>query len=200
MSAAFDAACEVEAQGMRVLLQYIERASDGRYVLTSKGPLSRHLQLIVGDVVMNSRRNGDVMGVEVKCEAENRYRNLYIETWSNKNLDHRLAHAEHGVNRGWLDHSRADWLFYYFIRQDELYIIDFFALKQWAFGKHGEPGRIYDFPEKAQGKYHQANKTHGRCVPIHVLARELGEQAFFPVRATQLAFGFAQARFELGSK
>lgn len=193
---AIDATRAVEAEGMKVLQpRFIEWSDEGRYVLTNKGPLSRHLQSIVGDVVMN--HHGNVLGVEVKIEAEDKWKRLFLETWSNRNLDNRVSHAEHGVNRGWLDHCRADWLFYYFVKEDDLYIIDLFALKQWAFGTSEHPGRIYQHAERFQRKYNQPNKTYGRCVLISVLARELGEQAFFHVRAKEPELGFVEVRFEL---
>lgn len=169
----FDDARKIEAQAMSVLLPFLEEHSSRGLVLTSRGTLARHLQLIAGDVLYNDE-NDRMWSVEVKCEEEQKYGNLFLETWSNRNLECRHSHAERGSNQGWLHHCRADILFYYFLSTDELYVLSLFRLKRWAFGFGDTPGRIYGYPERRQDKRAQRNDTWGRCVPIVDLERALG--------------------------
>jgi hypothetical protein len=169
---AFDATRQVEAQAFAVLRPFIEQRSDG-LVVTDKGVLAAFLQETCGDVITNI--NGRVFSIELK--AENRHTgNLFLETWSNRNLNSKANHAMVGSNPGWMMKTRADLLFYYFIDADTLYIIDLFSLKQWAFGNSEAPGRVYAFREVAQSKYTQLNDTVGRIVPVDVLMRELRPQ------------------------
>ncbi len=163
----FEAASAVEARGMTILLPYLDAAADGRLVITNKGMLSRYLQLIAGDVLINDR-NLVLWSIEVKVEAKTTG-NLFLETWSNRNLEDKANHASHGSNPGWLIHSRADLLLYYFLDTDDLYIIKLFKLKRWAFGHGEQSGEIYRFPEVSQSKYHQKNDTHGRLVSLSAL-------------------------------
>lgn len=170
---AFKDASLVEARGMKILLPFLDEQAGRGLVLTSKGSLARRLQLVAGDVLYNDK-NDRLWAVEIKCEEENKFGNLFLETWSNRNLEDKANHSYHGSNQGWLHHCRADLLLYYFLDSDELYIIDLFSLKRWAFGCANTPGRIYGFDEKPQAKRAQRNDTWGRCVPIAVLNRELG--------------------------
>lgn len=167
---AFYAARGTEAKGMAILLPYLEERS-GRYVLTSKGTLARHLQLIAGDVLLNTV-DEKLWAVEIKVE-EKHTGNLFLETWSNRNLNDKSAHAERGSNPGWLVHCRADALLYYFLDTDDLYTINLFRLKRWAFGSSESAPHIYLHSEKPQSKYVQPNDTHGRVVPISVLHEEI---------------------------
>lgn len=170
----------VEAEAMVRLRPWLrEYAENGQYVVTSKGTLAPFIQEIIGDMAFN--RRGDERLYSVELKAERKWTgNLFLETWSNKNLECRSSHAERGSNYGWLFKLRADLLFYYFLDTDRLYIFDFFRLKQWAFGRSGAAGRIYDFPEKGQGRYQQLNDTHGRIVPLDVLHREVGWKLVYP--------------------
>jgi hypothetical protein len=170
---AFRDASKVEAKGMAVLLPFLEEKAGRGLVLTSKGTLAKHLQLIAGDVLYNDF-NDRMWAVEIKCEEQDKYGNLFLETWSNRNLDSKGGHAERGSNQGWLYHCRADVLLYYFLESDELYVLNLFKLKQWAFGFASVPGKIYAYAEKVQEKRTQLNDTWGRCVPIRVLQESLG--------------------------
>lgn len=175
----------VEARSWLLLEPFLQQVSEGRYVLTNKGRLSKSLQGTVGDLLFNDR-DGRLWGVELKAEEEYRG-NLFLETWSNRNLNDPQSHADRGSNPGWLMKTRADLLFYHFLDADALFIMNMFMLKRWAFQVvsknrsefasriRSEPltGRIYDFPEREQKKYSQLNDTWGRCVPISVLADEL---------------------------
>jgi hypothetical protein len=171
---AFEAGRSVEARGLLVLIPFLqERAHDGRFVLTSKGRLARHLQETVGDALFNSTAES-VWTVEIKVETSSNTGNLFLETWSNRNLEQMDSHAARGSNPGWLPKIQADLLFYYFLDSDELYIIDLFRLKQWAYRHDNGHPRIEKYPERRQAKYVQGNDTWGRCVPISDLQRALG--------------------------
>ncbi len=66
--------------------------------------------------------------------------NLFLETWSKRNLEDKASHAELGSAPGWLLKTRADLLLYYFLDTDDLVTLPVFRLKQWAFGS-GEEGQ-----------------------------------------------------------
>ena len=178
---AFGNARLVEAKGMAVLGPVLDERADGRLVLLEKGPLARALQETLGDGIFQSP-TGRAWSVEIKVEAEERYGNLFLETWSNRNLEDRQSHITRGSNPGWMHHLRADLLLYYFLDTDRLYVLDLFRLQQWAFGSKltGQPGGIYAYPEKPQGKRSQMNDTWGRCVPLSALAEKVGYRLFHP--------------------
>jgi hypothetical protein len=168
---AFDAANEVEARARARLLPFIEqRADEGRYVLTNKGRLAPLLQEIVGDVIMNS--DGNVVSIEMKAE-ERHTKNLFIETWSNRNLENDSSYAIRGSNLGWIYKTRADLIFYYFLDIDVLYVIPTLSLKRWAFGWGETAARLYEFDERKQRRFNQLNDTWGRVVPVKTLFEEM---------------------------
>lgn len=172
---AFEGASMVEARGMAVLLPYIEeKAYQGRLVRTCKGPLARFLQEEVGDVIVNTAEE-KVMAAEIKIEQRHTG-NLFLEVWSNRNLDDPCAHACLGSNPGWLFKLRADLLLYYFLDSDDLYSIPVFKLKRWAFGSRTSKPNLYrdEFREVSQARYGQKNETVGRIVPISALKAEVG--------------------------
>ena len=179
---AFDNAKLTEARGLAVLVPFLkERAFDGRFVLTNKGRMARYLQETVGDALFNCDAD-TVWTIEIKVEESDIYGNFFLETWSNKNLNDKKNQADHGSNPGWMLKVRADLLFYYFLESDELYIIDLFKLRRWAFvHENGEPN-IDRFREKLQGKRVQANDTWGRCVPISVIKEAVGFRKIFPLQ------------------
>lgn len=170
-----------EAKGMTILSPFLAEKSDGHLVLLEKGPLARALQETLGDGIFQAP-TGRAWSVEIKVEEDDLYGNLFLEMWSNRNLEHRERHIEFGSNVGWMQKLRADLLLYYFLNPDKLYVLDLFRLQQWAFGSKltGQPGRIYAFPEKPQSKRSQANDTWGRCVPLTVLAKEVRYKLFYP--------------------
>ena len=172
---AFDEGLAVEHQGMVVLTPFLRtRAHDGQFVLVNKGPLCTFLQRSVGDALLNTTAT-TMTTVEIKCEAEARYGNFFFETWSNKNLDGKLRHAERGSSPGWMMTLRADWLMYYFVATDDLYVMDFFKLKRWAFTHETGHPSIEKYPERCQAKRQQPNDTWGRCVPIQAVKSALGD-------------------------
>lgn len=184
MSSAWDSARGVEARSLALLSRFLEDAGN-RWVLTAKGRLGRHLQETCGDLLLNDRRDR-LWGIELKAEEEFTG-NLFLETWSNLNLRDPQSHADRGSNVGWMFKTRADLLFYHFLSHDLLVIVNLFALKRWAFDGASRRtslragriaagplrGRLWDFPEREQGKYRQMNDTWGRCVPLAVLEAEI---------------------------
>ena len=171
---AFTEASLVEHRGLAVLLPYLEeRAYRGRLVSTAKGPLARTLQRSFGDFFINIDAD-TVRSLEIKVERH-WTGNLFLETWSNLNLEDREAHAEHGSTPGWMVTSRADLLLFYFLDTDDLVTVPLLRLKRWAFGS-GTEGGIYAWPEKRQGRFEQRNDTWGRCVPVGHLVEAVGAQ------------------------
>lgn len=156
---AIDTTRNIERLSLGILRPFIQqRAFNGQYVVTSKGPLSRELQRSVGDMLYN-RDTDSVYSIEVKAEQNNEHGNFFLETWSNR--------ARFTV--GWMYSLNADFLFYHFLKNDQLYIIPFQKLRRWAFHDR----RVFEFPERKQSKYDQLNDTWGRCVPIAVVTHEL---------------------------
>lgn len=171
---AFSNARLIEAKGMAVLGPFLDETAGRRLILLSKGPLARALQQTVGDAVFQLP-NGRVWSVEIKIE-QRETGNLFLESWSNRNLEDRDRQVAVGSNPGWLIKLRADLLFYYFLDCDKLFVFDLFKLKRWAF----EEWRIVRFPERQQRSREQLNDTRGWCVPLSVLAREVGYRLIYP--------------------
>jgi hypothetical protein len=90
MNASTDA-CLVEQRGMAVLLPFLEsRAWRGQVIRVAKGPLATHFQRSFGDRLI-ATGPGNVASVEIK--SQRRWTgNLFLEVWSNKNLDDRGSH------------------------------------------------------------------------------------------------------------
>ena len=170
---AFQQACVIEERGFASLLPYLEqRAWRGQVILVAKGPLARTFQKAFGDLLVATGQ-GNVVSVEVK--AQRRWTgNLFLEVWSNKNLDDRASHTERGSTPGWLITCRADVVGFHFLDLDAVYFLPLFRLQQWAFGTGENQGRIYDFREVHQRRFVQSNDSWGRIVPMDVLAREVG--------------------------
>ncbi len=170
MNNSFQEASYIEAAGMDAILPFLMmKAYSGQFVTTNKGRLSKFLQATVGDLLVNME--DEIYSIELKVEQENTHNNFFIETWSNKKFSHK--------NIGWIFKLDCDFLWYYFMQSDELYSIYFPELWKWCFEKN----RLYDFPEKAQRKYEQLNKTCGRCVPIRAILTEVpGTKIYHPLQ------------------
>lgn len=174
----------VAARSFAMLGPFLEE-TQGRYVVTDKGRLAPYLQSVVGDLVFNDRQ-GRMWTVELKADATS-YGNLFLETWSNRNLDDLANRHVGGRKPGWLLTLNADLLFYHFTNQDKLVIFNLPALQRWAFcalsrnmsepNQRGErtrlQGRLWDFRETVQKQSSQKNDTWGRPVPIDVLLKEV---------------------------
>jgi hypothetical protein len=165
---AFNQARKIEAVGMQHLLPFFkEHSFEGRFVLTDKGPLARELQKMAGDVIL-THHNGDTLAIECKIEKSSDYGNFFLETWSNRSR----------FTLGWMFTIQCAFLFYLFLDKLDLFIIPMQPLRVWAFAAPSKlvqcgTGRLFDYPEKRQGKYTQLNDTWGRCVPIHDLLSEI---------------------------
>lgn len=162
-------------RGLEDIVPFIRsRATGGQFVLTDKGTLSELLQKSAGDALLNFATR--CWGVELKTEEENKYGNFFLETWSNRKFSMQ--------NPGWMYTLKTDILLYYFLNSGELFSMKFDDLWDWSFCKRSERGlcgRVYDYPEKPQGKYEQLNETWGRCVPIEVIGREVGFRKYLYV-------------------
>lgn len=184
---AFETARGVEAQANAALLPYLQEVSGGRLVLTNKGTLAKWLQESVGDALL--MREERLYAVELKAERKHTG-NLFLETWSNRNLENRASHAERGQSPGWLMKIRADLLLYYFLDKDVLYSIDVLSLKRWVFGRGDGTGMWGSgkLRECRQGQYAQLNDTWGVLAPISQLHAELpqGAMRFTKVRQREL--------------
>ena len=149
---AFSECRSVEQRSLEILRPYIQQRSfNGQYVITNKGPLARDLQKTVGDALFNSDSD-TVWSIEIKAEEQDKYGNLFLETWSNRKQ----------YTPGWMITLNADLLLYHFISDQKLVRLPLQNLKAWAF----QDGKIYEYPEKEQNKYTQLNDTWGRTVPI----------------------------------
>lgn len=178
---AFDSARLVEAEGLAILRPFLDERTNGRLIMLDKGPLARALQQTTGDAIFQCPK-GRAWSVEIKTE-EKHTGNLFLESWSNRNLDTSDAYSMFGSNPGWLFKLRADLLMYYFLDTDKLYVMDFLRLKRWAFGEW----RIARFPERQQGRREQLNDSWGWCVPVDALARALGDRSFRVLNPKRLA-------------
>jgi hypothetical protein len=182
---AFESARGIEARGNAVLLPYLQEQSDGRLVLTNKGTLAKWLQESVGDVVLN--KDERLFAVELKCEQRHTG-NVFLEVWSNRNLESRENYAERGQNPGWMFKLRSDLLLYYFLDEDRLYSFDLFWLKRWLFGHGAQTGVLHSarFSLRRAGA-DQMNDTWGLLAPISALRDELPRGAIKETRVRQRA-------------
>lgn len=163
-----DACRRVESRGLALLLPAIGAvALEGRYVVTNKGRLSRELQIRAGDVLFNAKKNGDVVGVEIKIE-ESTTGNLFLETWSNRKWR----------TPGWLVTNNADLLCYMFLDSLTVHVGSLPRLASWAFGDGEGEGQIYRYREVKQRKREQLNDTWARLVPVADLKAHAGLRTY----------------------
>ena len=172
---AFQSGKKVESDAYQRLKPLISKWSDnGQFILTDKGPMSKLLQEIVGDLAMN--RGGEVFSIELKAEVKNRG-NIFFEEWSNYPCDEKTI-----PNPGWGRKSNATFIWYYFLDTDDLYIFRRLTLQQWVYGNRVPTqagfadiitgGVIFDpqhqkqIQQKVQNKYDQLNTTVGLIIPI----------------------------------
>lgn len=159
---AFDSARNVERRSANIIRPLLSHlALRGQFVETDKGVLAPLLQRIAGDYMLNSRkRDGALVGIEVKAEEANKFSNFYFETWSNKQ----------GGTEGWLKTLNAEFLLWHFVDDDELYTMFLPRVRAWLIND----GNARRFPEKPQRKRSQLNDTWGLCVPIATVEAEVG--------------------------
>jgi hypothetical protein len=183
MMSSYDQCNSVAARSLALLIPFLDEFQ-GRWVVTDKGRLAPYLQSIVGDLIFNNSNNR-LYTVELKADDTDR-RNVFIETWSNRNLDD-VRNRDVGRKPGWFLTLSADLLFYHFVKQDRLVTFNLPALQRWGFCQESrnwsEPndqnertrlnGRIFDFRETRQKQWDQKNDTWGRPVPVATLIREV---------------------------
>lgn len=180
MANSFDQTKMVEAESRRIIEPLLELHTNGRYVYTDKGRLSKEFQRRYGDVLVNMAQRGDMLSVEMKAERKETG-NLFLELFSNGSR----------YNFGWMAHSDADLLFYHFLDSDALYITDMQWLRSWFwFGigptrKNGSqrihrPGFVR-FEMKRQKTYSQMNDTWGCPVSVMVIKDEVGLKKVNPL-------------------
>lgn len=152
---------QVEKRSRKILHAWLKSDCDeGRFVLTDKGRLSKEMQCRFGDVL--AQKNGLAVWIELKAEMDFTG-NFFIEEWSNRKWG----------NPGWLYKLDTDLLFYHFVIDGLLYIINFQQLKKWLLEMPPDWCRykprqinLCQYDEKKQGKYAQKNDTWGRTIPV----------------------------------
>jgi hypothetical protein len=114
-----------------------------------------------GDLIVKQGKK--LYFIDIKTENEDKYGNLFLETWSNKKRQTAgwFVPAEQGG-------VKADFVYYIFLKQRTLYILDLPKVREWAFARKS----LERYPEKMQNKYDQLNDTWGRCVKISDLMKE----------------------------
>jgi hypothetical protein len=137
----------IEKRAEAELLPFMQKAWPGCTYYPTRH--HRLIQLFCGDVLVSLPKEAKY--IELKAEESDRHGNLFIETWSNKARK----------TRGWFWKCQADWLWYYFLEQHELYVFEMDALRTWL-----TPQLQEKYPEKAQRKRDQLNDTWGLCIPI----------------------------------
>ena len=152
---------QIEAQGYELIKPYLQQNFDECvYVNTvARNELVLAFQQNFGDLIV--KKGKSIYFIDLKTENEDKYGNFFLETWSNKKRN----------TPGWFPPEggvKADFVYYIFLRQKLLYILDLPKLRKWAF----EKGNIQRYPEKMQNKYDQLNDTWGRCVRIADLIDE----------------------------
>jgi hypothetical protein len=151
----FEYCQRIEEQGYELVKPYLGQNFD-EYVYVNtveRNELVSAFQQNFGDLIV--KKNKALFFIDLKTETEDKYGNLFLETWSNKKRR----------TPGWFPPEvgvKADFVYYIFLKQRTLYILDLPKLRKWAF----EDGNIEDYPEKMQNKYDQLNDTWGRCVKI----------------------------------
>jgi hypothetical protein len=150
----------VEALSRPIVLQWIgERVSEGRIVIDTNDFQAEEtrllLQKLCGDLIVQ-RPNGGFLNFELKSEKQNKYGNLFIETWSNRSRR----------TIGWAITSKCDCFLYHFVEDRVIYSIrNWKRFQAWCF----DDGNIYRFPEREQKERNQPNDTWGRCIPVKLL-------------------------------
>ncbi len=144
-SVSFKTCCQTESEGREILIRFANSRGI-EVVLTDE---NRNVQKEYGDAVMI--KNGVCKLVEFKIERRHTGK-LFLEEWSN-----------FGINPGWLRSCNPDYIWYYFIDADLLYITTPAYCRKLVDEK--------DFPMKQQKKHKQLNDARGYCVPVENFGR-----------------------------
>lgn len=151
----FEKCQKIEELGYELIKPYLrQNFSEYVYVNTvERNELILAFQQNFGDLIV--KKGKAIFFIDIKTENEDKYGNFFLETWSNKKRN----------TPGWFPLEagvKADFVYYVFLKQKLLYILDLPKLRKWAFEEHN----IERYPEKMQNKYDQLNDTWGRCVKI----------------------------------
>ena len=111
---------------------------------------------------------GKIKYLELKSELANKYKNFYIETWSNQSK---------GI-KGWFYKLESDYLGYHFLEENVLYLMKFDELRMFLNFQWKGQKVIEHYPEKPQSKYEQHNDAYGRCIPIKLICYYLNVEIF----------------------
>jgi len=154
--------CQTEAIGKPILLRYAPQHWRGCECYPTNHVL---IQERIGDAAVTFLRQ--LKYLEMKIE-EFFTGNLFIEVWSNRKL----------ATPGWFEKLQGDWLWYYFLNNDELYTVPVAALRRWA------ENNLRGYPLRQQTKREQLNDSWGYCVPIKHLQCKIARFAgpFHPKR------------------
>ena len=157
MVTAFDRCRAFERQYMaETMLPFLRTFAADGVVRTDKGRLAAHLQVTVGDALVNSRRTGDVVAIECKAEKQPRV-NFFLEEWSNKPKLERVSSWD---KPGWMHTCESDVLAYLIAPRQVVYTMRMPALRKW-FRANAERFRLAE-----QKRHVQRNRAWGRLVPI----------------------------------
>lgn len=161
---AYDECLSVEAKGQKIISDWLTEC--GCTVVFNLNDSRGQEFQTYGDLIVVGPNSEKHELIELKIEEANSHGNLFIETWSNKNW----------WNPGWIFKTKAEWLFYYFLQEDELYRIRIEDLRRFVFGigKTGTVSAFAKYREKPQKKYNQPNQTCGLCVPIKDIEAQAG--------------------------
>jgi len=171
----FEQAKLIERQSLKILDPLLDLvAYKGRWVWNGKGRLAQELQISIGDVQLNTDSE-HIIAIELKAERDWSF-NFYLEAWSNRRI----------YRPGWMWTSNADFLFYHFLSSDDLYCIDFQALKRWFHGcDHRSRPPWCLWPHAEQGRYVQRNDTWGVLIPINEVEKAVGFDRVHPLNGAR---------------
>lgn len=142
----FKKCCQTELEGLEILIPFANR--HGIDMVSTAG--HRHLQKVYGDAIMV--KNGVCRFVEFKIEKKYTGK-LFAEEWSNFD-----------INPGWLRTCKANYIWYYFLDADLLYITTPDYFRKLVEGEH-------NFEMKKQKKHKQLNDARGYCIPVENFGR-----------------------------
>lgn len=157
----FEKCQKIEELGYESIKPYLRQNFDEYVYVNSfeRNELILAFQQNFGDLIV--KKGKVIFFIDLKTEIEDKYGNFFLETWSNKKRN----------TPGWFLPEvgvKADFVYYVFLKQKILYILDLPELRKWSFEDHN----IERYPEKMQNKYDQLNDTWGRCVKITDLINE----------------------------
>lgn len=175
MATTYRTSVEVEVEARKRVRPLLEERSDGRLTFTHKGLLAREIQRICGDAILTNKDTQNMETVEIKgvdayyepgrddeqSRRERRYGSMFLEVWSNRNLENKRSYYERGMTAGWMQTLRCDYLLYVYLRNNVMWAIPWWTLMRWAW----RDNRLMKFPMTDQKDCDQLNDTWGVLVP-----------------------------------